>query len=89
MRFFLRPKSRIRVPKPIALSMNVLNMLGPCLLGLALLIMLYSQFGDHDLTVRHTLLRMAVILIGLALVIRLVWGISVHIIAKKHKNIPQ
>ncbi len=87
MKFFFRPTSRIIVSKPIAICMNTLNMLGPALLLCAVLMMMFSHFGDHPPDMRQLILNTAALLVAIALAIRIAWGMAIRIIARQHHTV--
>ncbi len=87
--YFFRPTSRLHVSRSVAIIMNTLNMLGPVLLICALVMIMFAQFGDDPEVLHQWFLRHAVILVLMALVIRIAWGIVIRfMISKQHKPNP-
>ncbi|MFU8780760.1 MAG: hypothetical protein ACNA71_07010 [Kiritimatiellia bacterium] len=69
--------------RPVALILNTANLLGPALLFLALILLGVTAWGDWSSEEKGYLVTRAGILIASALLIRLIWGISVAIIRRK------
>jgi hypothetical protein len=86
MNTFFSPKSSIRTSRSLAYLMNTLNMLGPALLLCALLLLAFSQFGQHLPEQRQTLLSGVALLVVASLVIRIAWGIGIRLIAAKARR---
>ncbi len=85
--YFFRPTSRLHVTRPVATTMNTLNMLGPALLLVALLMILFAQFDDVPDELHQWFLSRAVLLVAVALGIRIAWGIVIRIIISRQQKL--
>ncbi len=85
--YFFRPTSRLHVTRPVAITMNTLNMLGPGLMLCALLLIMFAQFGDHPDELHQWFLRHAIILVVLALGIRIAWGIVIRFMVSRYRKL--
>lgn len=80
--YFFSPKSRMRVSRPVALSLNTLNMLAPILLLGAVVAAIIARFGGYSPDINRLLLKYAAILVVLSIFIRIIWGVFIHMIKK-------
>ncbi len=74
----------MQVSRPVATSLNTLNILAPVLLLAALVVAVIARFGDYPQSINHLLMQDAALLVVLAIFIRIIWGVCIHIIKKKH-----
>ncbi len=85
MMTFFSPRSRMTVARPVAIVMNTLNLLGPALLLLALVLLGIARFGDLPRDARAALTTYGAGLIGASIVIRIAWGAAVRaLLRRKH-----
>lgn len=77
MQAFFSPHSKRRVCKPLAYTLNTLNLLGPVLLFVALILLGVATFGDWLPEEDRLLVSAAGILIVASLTLRVIWGIGV------------
>ena len=83
--YFFSPKSRMQVSRPVALSLNTLNILAPVLMLAAVIAVVIARFGGYSPDINHLLLKYAAILIAFSIFIRIVWGVFIHIIKKGNR----
>lgn len=83
MTSFFSPKGRMSVSRPLALTLNTLNMLAPTLLILAVILVLSAKFSSGSQAVKDLLTTYAIILTAAALIIRVGWGIAIRTIKKR------
>ena len=74
MHAFFSKKSKLHVRRPVALTLNTLNLLGPAMLLTALVLLAMAGFGHWSPEEHRWLFSCAGILIALALLIRILWG---------------
>lgn len=85
---FFSPKSRLSVSRPLAVTMNTLNVLAPTLLVLALILSITARLGNHPFEVHQLLVQAAAMLVVGSIVVRIAWGICIHMIKKQKKKTP-
>ena len=85
MRTFFSPRSKLVIRAPVARFLNTLNLLGPALLFVALILLAVAGFGNWPPEEDRMLVSTAGILIAAALMIRMAWGIAVHVISRNAK----
>ena len=76
----------MRVSRPVARILNTANLLGPALLFVACALLAMSAWGDWSQEEKNQLLRMAGICVGMALLIRVFWGISIAVIRRRKQS---
>jgi hypothetical protein len=87
MQSFFSPRSKCIVSRPVALTLNTANLLGPTLLFLALILLGVASWGDWAPEEKHVLVNLAGILIAVALIIRIAWGIAISIIRRRKSKL--
>ncbi len=83
MQAFFSRRSKVTVSRPLARTLNTLNILGPVLLFLAVLLLGISAMGDWPHEEKQFFMGLAALLIAAALLIRIIWGIAVAIVRRK------
>ncbi len=83
--FFFSPKGRMSVSRPLAMTMNTLNILAPALLLLAVALAILAKFGETSFETSQLMTKYAVILVVASLVIRIIWGTTIRLIRKRSK----
>ena len=73
----------MQVPRPVAVSLNTLNILAPVLLLMAVITAAIARFGNNPPEVNRLLLIYSAILVVCSIVIRIIWGILIHLIKKR------
>ena len=86
MQPFFSTKAKRRTSRPIAYTLNTLNLLGPVLLALAVVLLGMAGCGAWQPAERHWLSLAAVLRVTAALCIRLIWGLAIYRIRKKPAN---
>ena len=71
------------VSKPVARTLNTANLLGPTLLFIALILLGVAAWGDWQPEEKTFFVTTAGILIALALLIRIAWGIAIAVIRRR------
>jgi cadmium resistance protein CadD (predicted permease) len=71
------------VSKPVALTLNTLNILAPTLLLLAVILVLAAKFSNEPPEVKNVLNTFAVILVPIAIAARILWGIAIRNIRRQ------
>jgi hypothetical protein len=85
MQSFFSPRSKRMVSRPVARTLNTLNLLGPSFLFLAVLLLAIAKWGEWAPEEDRVIVSLAGILVALALVIRIVWGIAIARIRRNTK----
>jgi len=86
MQAFFSPHSKCHVNRPLAYTLNTLNLLGPVLLLLALILLGVATFGDWAPEEDRFWVSSAGILIASALLLRLVWGLAIATIRRQQRT---
>ena len=86
MQAFFSPRSKCIVSRPVARILNTANLLGPVLLFLALILLGTSAWGDWTAEEKSFLVTTAAILIAMALIIRVIWGVAVAVIRRRKQT---
>ena len=73
----------MRVSRPAAISLNVLNILAPVLLGLAVVLIVAAKIGENTAAIHRLLIQWAACLVAAALAARIVWAVCIRIVRKK------
>ena len=87
--FFFSPKGHMSVSRPLAVIMNTLNILAPTLLLVAVTLVIISTFGDNSFEINQLFTTYAAILVVTALIIRIIWGVTIRTIQKRTKQQPK
>ena len=87
--FFFSPKGHMSVSRPLAVTMNTLNILAPALLLVAVTLAIISTFGDNSFAINQLLTIYTAILMVIALIIRIIWGVTIRTIQKRTKQQPK
>ncbi len=83
MQAFFSRRSKMTVSRPVAHTLNTLNILGPVLLFLATLLLGSSAIRDWPHEEKQFLIGLAALLIAAALLIRIIWGIAISVVRRK------
>lgn len=86
MQSFFSPRSKCMVSRPVARTLNTLNLLGPVFLFLAVLLLAVAKWGAWTPEEDRVIVSLAGILVALALAIRVIWGIAVTRIRRNVKS---
>ena len=85
MSLLFGPKKRMRTSRPLAVALNVLNILAPVLLALAVALISLTKVRDCAPAVHRLLILWAAALVAAALAMRVVWAICIRMI-RRQKN---
>lgn len=88
MQAFFSPHSKRRVSKPLAYTLNTLNILGPVMLFVALILLGVATFGDWPPEEDRFLVSAAGILVVTALILRIIWGIAIARVRRAGSGVP-
>ena len=80
--FFSR-KGRLTVSRPLAVTMNTLNLLAPVLLFASMILAGSAKFGSFSMEMKQLLLRYAAVAVVVSLAIRVVWGVGIRVIRRR------
>ncbi len=80
--FFSR-KGRLTVSRPLAITMNTLNILAPALLLTAIILAGCAKFGSFPREIRTLLLRYSAIAVVISLTIRVAWGVGIRVLRRR------
>jgi hypothetical protein len=83
---FFSPKGRMHVSRPLAYTLNSLNMLAPVLMIIAVGMLAYAKFGELAFELRQLLIHSAAALIAASLVIRILWGMAIRHLKNSRKD---
>ena len=79
---FFSPKGRLTVSRPLAITMNTLNLLAPVLLLAAIILAASAKFGSFPLEIKKLLLSYSAVAVVVSLAIRIIWGVCIRIIRR-------
>jgi hypothetical protein len=84
---FFSPKGRLTVSRPLAITMNTLNILAPALLLVAIILAGVAKLGAHPLEIKKLLLHYAAIAVGISLLLRVVWGLGIRLVRQRSEKV--
>ncbi len=86
MHAFFSRKSKLQVSRPVALTLNTLNLLGPTMLLTALILLGVASFGQWSQEEHRWLFSAAGILIAIALLVRFLWGGAIFYLQRRTRT---